>query len=129
MDRRATVGCIAGVEQHQPRIIDPAIGIFKTGPKNAGLERGTGGIAREVEDARRRQKLASAQMVVDEQPEPQQPGRPQAGAIGQYEAQRPDDVRRDPPQHLALAQRLAHQTEIVVFEIAQAAMNKPGRAR
>ena len=34
-----------------------------------------------------------------------------------------------PPQHLALAQRLAHQAEIVVFEIAQAAVDQPGRAR
>jgi hypothetical protein len=65
-------GGIAGVEQHQPRIVDPAIGIFKTGAEDAGLERGTGGIVREVEDAGRRQQLAPAQMVVDEEAEPQQ---------------------------------------------------------
>jgi hypothetical protein len=47
----------------------------------------------------------------------------------QHEAQRLDDVRRDPPQHLALAQGLAHQTDIEMFEIAQATMDEPGRAR
>ena len=47
----------------------------------------------------------------------------------QHEAQRPDDVRRELQQHLALAQRLAHQAELVVLEVAQAAVDQLGRGR
>jgi hypothetical protein len=47
----------------------------------------------------------------------------------QHEAHRPDDVRRMRPQHFALDQRLAHQAEFVIFEIAQAAMDELGGGR
>ena len=49
--------------------------------------------------------------------------------VRQHEAHRPDDVRRDPPQNLALDQRLANQPEFVIFEITQAAVNELGRPR
>ena len=45
----------------------------------------------------------------------------------QHESQRPDDVRRDAPKHFALEQRLAHQPKLVIFEIAQAAVNQLAR--
>ena len=64
-----------------------------------------------------------------EQPEPDQPPRPQPGMVRQHEAQRPDDVRRRSQQHLALGQRFAHQAEGVVLEIAQPAMDQLGRGR
>src|SRR3546814_20332309 len=51
-----------------------------------------------VDRARRGQFPAPPDMVVEEQPEPQQPARPQPVAIRQDEAQRMDDVRRDAPQ-------------------------------
>ena len=38
-------------------------------------------------------------------------------------------MRRSLQQHLALDQRLAHQAELVVLEIAQAAMDELGRGR
>ncbi len=47
----------------------------------------------------------------------------------QHEAQRTHDVSRIGEQHLALAQRLAHQAELAVFEIAQAAMDELARGR
>ena len=47
----------------------------------------------------------------------------------QHEAHRPDEVRRHPQQHLALGQRLAHQPERAVLEIAQAAVDELGRGR
>jgi hypothetical protein len=39
--------------------------------------------------------------------------------------QRADEVRRDAAQQgLALAQRLAHERQLAVFEVAQAAVNQ-----
>ena len=42
----------------------------------------------------------------------------------QHKAQRPDDVRRHVQQHFALGQRFPHQAELVLFELAQAAVNQ-----
>ena len=92
-----------------------------------GLQRRAGGIVAQPQRARRRQPLAAAEMVVEEQAKAQQPSRAQCLVVRQDEAQRPDDVRRDPPQHLALHQRLAHQTELVIFQIAQPAVDQLGR--
>ena len=44
----------------------------------------------------------------------------------QHETHRPDDVRRVAPQHFALHQRFAYEPELVIFEIAQAAMDEFG---
>jgi hypothetical protein len=87
----------------------------------------TGRIAGHVEAFRRRQQLAPAEMVVEEQAEADQPSRPQALGIGQHEAHRPDDMRRVAPQHLALHQRFAHQPKFIIFEVAQPAMDQLGR--
>ena len=46
--------------------------------------------------------------------------------VRQHEAHRPDDVRRGAQQHLAFRQRLPHQAERVVLQIAQAAMDQLG---
>src|SRR6185437_357478 len=50
--------------------------------------------------------------------------RAQAFVMRQHEAERPHYVRRDFPQHLALDKRLANQTKMKMFEIAQAAMDQ-----
>ena len=68
-------------------------------------------------------------MVVEEEAEADEPGRPLLRRVRQHEAHRPDDVRRRAQQHLALDQRLAHQPELVIFEIAQAAMDQLAAAR
>ena len=47
--------------------------------------------------------------------------------MGQHETQRIDDVRRRRPKHLAFAQGLADQPELVMLQIAQAAMDELGR--
>jgi hypothetical protein len=119
---------VHGVEDDEPRIVHPAVGIFEAAAV-VRLERRPGRIAREVERARRGQDLASAEMIVEEQPEPDQQGRAQRAVMRQHEAQRADDVRRHPQQHLALLQRLAHEAERVVLEIAQPAVNELGRGR
>src|SRR3546814_18942996 len=49
--------------------------------------------------------------------------------VRQDETQRPDDMRRDAPQHLALLQRLAHQAEFIMLEVTQPAMDQLGRGR
>ena len=69
-------------------------------------------------------RLRPAQMIVEDEPEAQQPRRAQARVMRQHEAQRPDDVRRGAPQHLAFAERLAHEAELVMFEIAQPAVDQ-----
>ena len=50
--------------------------------------------------------------------------------VRQHESQGADDVRGDLPEDFALDQGLADQPELVIFEIAQAAMHelrRPGR--
>src|ERR1700747_1054169 len=72
--------------------------------------------------------MASADMVVEEEPEPEQPGRTQTCVMRQHESQRADDVGRDLPENFALDQRLAYQAKLVILKVAQAAMYKLGRA-
>ena len=47
--------------------------------------------------------------------------------VRQHESQGTDDMGRDLPEDFALDQRLADQAELVIFEIAQAAMHELGR--
>jgi hypothetical protein len=65
-------------------------------------------------------------VIVEEKADADHPGRAQRFLMRQHEAQRPDDMRRTFQQHLALAQRLAHQAELVIFQIAQATMDQLG---
>ena len=102
---------------------------YENAVRELRLERSAGRIVAEVDLARSRQLLAAAQMVVEEQAEADHPGRAQLGAVRQDEAQRPDDVRRRAQQHLALDQRLAHQAELVVLEIAQTAVDQLAAGR
>src|SRR5215475_3385785 len=66
-------------------------------------------------------------MVIEKQAEAEQPGRTKSRVVRQNETQGPDDVGRDLPEDFALDQRLADQAELVIFEIAQAAMHELGR--
>ena len=79
------------VQHHEPRVVDPAVGIFEA-PGVLVEDRRALGIAAQVERARARQLLAAAEMVVEEQPEPHQPGGAVLRAVRQHEAHRPDDV-------------------------------------
>ena len=126
-DVGAAIGGVARGENHQPRVIDEAVGIFKALRVAVGDQGLADLVARQIDRARRRQQMPAADMIVEKQPEPQQPGRPQPGMVRQHEAKRPDDVGRDLPEDFALDQRLAHQPELVIFEIAQAAMHELGR--
>lgn len=68
-------------------------------------------------------------MIVEEQAQPHHPGGARRLGLRKDEGQRPDDVRRHVQQPLALDQRLSHQPELTIFQIAQAAMDQLGRGR
>ena len=96
IDARAPRAGVDGVEHHEARIVDRAIGILE-GEIVAGPERLAGRVFGELQGARRREELSAAEMVVDEKAEPEQPGRTEALMVRQDETERPDDVRRRPP--------------------------------
>ena len=127
-DGGAAGGGVHGVENHEVRILDPAVGIFEP-PPELRLERFAGRILRQVHPPRRRQKLAAAKVVVEKEAEPDKPGRPKSPVVREDEPQGPDDVRRGAEQHFALHQRLANQPKLVIFEVAQAAVDELGRSR
>jgi len=83
-------------------------------------------IARQIDGMGLRQPLPAAQMIVKEQAQPDHPARTQARRMGQHEAQRPDDMRRQTQQPLALDQGLAHQAELAIFEIPETTMDQLG---
>ena len=62
--------------------------------------------------------MPTAEVIVKEQADAQQPGGTQTFVMGQDESQRSDDMRRDSPENFALDQRFAHQTKFEMFEVA-----------
>ena len=128
-DDRAPFLCPARVEDHEAGILHPAVGILVAADILL-LQRLARYVGAQVHAARAGQDLASAQMIVEEQAHPQDGPGTQAVMVGQHETQRPDDVRRRLEQHLALDQRLAHQAELIMLEIAKPAMDElRGRTR
>src|SRR6185437_10913137 len=127
-DPSAMTQRIDEIEDHQPRIIDPAIGIFEAATK-LGPQWGTFDRARQIEAAARRQTLTAAEMIVKEQPGPNQPGGTLLRRMRQHEAHRPDNMGRRGEQNLPFDQRLPYQAKLAIFEITQAAMHKLARAR
>ena len=67
---------VARVQHHEAGIVDPAVGIFEPLDED-GLQRRPGRIGAEVERPRGGEDLPPPEMVVDEEPEPQQPRRPE----------------------------------------------------
>src|SRR5690606_9476473 len=127
-DLGAALARIERVQDHEARVLDPAVRVREADAKVL-LERRARRIAPQIDAPGARQLAATAEMVVQEQAEADQPDRTLLGAVRQNEAQRPRDVRRDAQQNLALDQRLAHQSEFAVFEIAQPAVDQLARRR
>ena len=141
---------IAGVQHDQTAVLDPAVGIF-IGLREPILQRRAFGRSLERQRRGRGQDLAPTQRVIQEQPQPDQPGgpaplhprhqpgkqprgrrvalEPHVGVVGQHEAHRPADMRHRRQQRLALHQRLTHQPELEIFQIAQPAVEKLRRRR
>ncbi len=141
---------IAGIQHHQARILDPAVGILiRLGEPR--LQRAAGRICFQIDGARRWQDLAPAHVIVHEQAQPDQPCGPpplhprhhdveqlgggrfpletHVGVIRQHETHRPTDVRHRAEQHFAFDQRLAHEAEFEIFQVAQPAVKQLGRSR
>ena len=131
VDGGAVLLSIEHVQQHQARIVHPAVGVDEAF-REAGLERPAGRMGAQVHGLAAGQHLALGQVVVEEQAGADHPGRAQEvglGVVRHHEAQRPHDVRRGLDQHLALGQRLAHQRELVVLQVAQPAVDELGGRR
>ena len=111
------------VEHDQAGILHPAVGILECAAilRPQRLPRRVRG---EIDAAGRGQDLTAAEMVVNEQPETDQPGRPQALVMRKHEPERADDVGRGSQQNFALQQRLVDEAELVVLEVAQAAVDQ-----
>ena len=116
------------VGDHQAGVVDPGVGIDEAVLERRLQARAELG-ARQVDRDRLGQGHVPVEMVVEEEAQPQHPARPQMRLVRQHEAQRKGEVRRLGQKHLALLQGLAHQPELVVLEIAQAAMDQLGRSR
>jgi hypothetical protein len=127
-DDRPVAGRADGVEHHQTGVIHPAVGIDE-GTGEGRLERPAGLVLAEVDAFRSAQQFAPGQVVVEKQAESHHPGRPHRRVVRQHEAQRPHDVRRVAQQDFALLQGLAHQAELVVLQVAQAAVDQLGGGR
>ena len=121
-------GGIHSVEHHEACVLHPAIRVLE-GMGELGLQGLTGRVLRELQAVGLWQQLAPAYVIVEKQPEANQPSRPQVTMVRQDEAQRPDDVGSGPQQNLALLQRMAHEHEIIVFEVAQTTVNQLGAGR
>ena len=74
-DRRAAQFCVPRVQDHKARILDPAVGVFPSAPE-LFLNRLAQWVGRQINRRGRRQDLAPAQIVVQKQPEPDQPRGP-----------------------------------------------------
>ena len=81
-------------------------------------------VAPQIERLRSGNTLPLPEMVIEKQPRAQHQRRPTARHLRQHEALRPNNVSGVGEQHLALLQRLAHQTKLEMLEVAQAAVDE-----
>ena len=141
---------ITGVQHNKARIFDPTVGVF-IGLLELAFDRLALNRPRQMQRACSRQDLPPAEVVVHEQAQPDQPSRAaplhprhhrgqqlrgrrvtleaHRRVIGQHEAHRPADMRHGAQQHLAFDQRLAHQPELEILEVAQPAVEQLGGGR
>ena len=119
---------IAGVQYHQPRILHPAVRVLE-GPAIAALQRAPARVPAEVDARARRQRAAPAEVVVEKEAQPDHPPGAQPGVMREHEAHRPDDVRGVAQEHRALAQGVAHKSEVAVLQVAKPAVDQLGAGR
>ena len=119
---------IAGVQYHQPRILHPAVRVLE-GPAIAALQRAPARVPAEVDARARRQQAAPAEVVVEKEAQTDHPPGAQPGVMREHEAHRPDDVRGVAQQHRALAQGVAHKSEVAVLQVAKPAVDQLGAGR
>ena len=124
----AALGGVHGVQHNQPGVVHPAVAVDEAA-RVLRLQRGARRVLAQLHRGRARQPFAAGQVVVQEQPGADHPHRPHRRVVRHHEAQRPHDVRRTAQQPLALGQRLAHEAELVVLEVAQATVDELGARR
>ena len=127
-DFGAAIGGVARGEHDEAGVIDETVGIFKAPGVAVGDQR----LARPRRGSRSTERVGGSRLRPPIWSYRNSPSRSsQAGRnpcmVRQNETKRPDDVGRDLPEDFALDQRLADQPELVIFEIAQAAMHELGR--
>ncbi len=147
-DLGAVCGGIPCVQRHQPGVIDPAIAVF-VGVLERVVKRGAFRAMGQVQTDGARKDFPAPEVVIQEQPEPDQPGRAtplfpghdqpeqirggRAGlelhilVIGQDEPHRPCDMRHRPEQDFPLFQRLSHKAQLEIFQIPKTAVEELGR--
>ena len=113
------------VQHHESRIVGLRVGVHEAAPVPL-LERLAGDMRAQVDGCGPRQVRACGQVIVEKQAGADHPRRAQVCGVRHDEAQRAHDVRRRAEQHLALLQRLAHQGEVELLEITQAAVDQLG---
>ena len=119
---RAVPRGIDGIEDNQPRIVDPRVRIDKALARPLeGFE--IGGVTL-PKRARARQADPAADGVVKQQAEPHEPPRSHGMFMRQDEEHRVNKVRCGAQQTFALLERIADKFELVIFEIAQAAVDQ-----
>ena len=109
-----------GVEHHQPGVVDPGVRILEP-LADTGSE---AVLRQEAHAAAALELVALGQVVIEEQAGADHPGRAQVRAMGQPETHGTGDMGGHAEQHLPLRQRLFHQPEFVMFEVAQAAVDQ-----
>ncbi|PMQ07677.1 hypothetical protein JaAD80_27920 [Janthinobacterium sp. AD80] len=124
-DVRAVFLRVERVQHHQAGVVDPAVGIHEA-LAVARFQGRAGRVFVQGDALRGGQKCPFGQVVVQEQARAYHPGGALGGVVRHDEAHRPHDVRRGAQQHFAFLQRLAHQLEFIVLEVAQAAVYQLG---
>ena len=144
---RSTLLRIPRIQHHQPRIIDPAVRIFKCA-RVGSLQRYPFWCYTQIQRRGRRQNFAPAQMIIEKKPQPDQKRRSaplhpwhqpcqhaRRGRFGikshicmkrKNKPHRPADVRHCAQQGFTLCQSMAHQVDFEILQIAQTTMKQLG---
>lgn len=127
-DPRAVLPRIDRVAQHQPGIVDAAIGIRES---MAQLRLEPGSVGRQVEPNRLRplQDRAPREVIVEKEPGADHPARPQPGNMRHDEPRRTDKVRGDAQQDFPLGKGFGDEPELPLLEVAQSSVDQLGRGR
>ena len=97
---------ITRIEDDQPGIVHTAIRVDETAGE-VSLQWPAIRIPAQRHGLGARQRAVAAQIVIEEEAEPEHCAGPQASGVGQHERQRPDDVRRTREQDFTLGKRFA----------------------
>ena len=128
VDAGSAPGGVQGVEDHEPGVVHPAIGVFVAAPVSR-LQGGARFVVAEVEGSGGRQVPVSVEPVIEPETGTDHELRASVLLAGQDEAERADDMGRDAPEDPALVQGFADQAEFQAFEIAKPAMDEFGGGR